>query len=115
MEQLANAEQIARTNRIQMTTLKSERDEFEKQYRALTDLHSQCRIRETLHLAKVQESLNVAEAAIKERDAAIEHEKEIRGIFRNQNWKFSRKFNQFIFRGMRSFGNDHWPCDGRSG
>lgn len=81
MEQLANAEQIARTNRLQLTTLKSERDEFEKQYRMLCDLHSQCRIRETLHFTKIQDSVALAEAAIKERDAAIQREKEIRGNY----------------------------------
>lgn len=79
MEQLTNAEQIARTNRLQLTTLKSERDEFEKQYRMLSDLHSQCRIRETLHFTKIQDSVALAEAAIKERDASIQREKEIRG------------------------------------
>lgn len=79
MEQLANAEQIAHTNRVHLTTLKSERDEFEKQYRVLSDMHSQCRIREMLNFAKIQDSVNVAEGAIKERDAAIEREKEIRG------------------------------------
>lgn len=82
MEQLANAEQIARTNRVQLATLKNERDEFEKQYRLLSDMHSQCRIRESLNYAKVQDSVNVAETAVKERDAAIEREKEIRG----NNW-----------------------------
>lgn len=79
MEQLRNGEQIARTNRDQLTALKSERDESEKQYRLLTVLHNQCRIREALHFTKIQDSVNVAEAAIKERDAAIEREKEIRG------------------------------------
>lgn len=79
MEQLTNGEQIARTNRDQLTTLKSERDEFEKQFRLLSDLHCQCRIRETLHFAKIQDSVNVAEVAIKERDAAIEREAEVRG------------------------------------
>lgn len=82
MEQLTNGEQIARTNRDQLTTLKSERDESEKQFRLLSDLHSQCRIRETLHFAKIQDSVNVAEVAIKERDAAIEREAEVRGKLR---------------------------------
>lgn len=79
MEQLTNAEQVARTNRAQMTALKNERDEFEKQYRSLSEMHSQCRIRETIHSAKIQESMNMMELAIKEKDEAIEREKEIRG------------------------------------
>lgn len=79
MEQLVNTEQIAGTNRLLMTTLKAERDEFEKQYRLLSDLHSQCKIREMLHFTKIQDSVNLAETAIKERDVAIEREKEIRG------------------------------------
>lgn len=93
MEELANAEQIARTNRVQLATLKSERDEFEKQYQVLSDLHSQCRIRETTHFAKIQESVNLAETAIKERDTAIDREKEIRGSSGCELCEFVRKID----------------------
>lgn len=79
MEQLSTAEQQMRPLRIQITSLKSERDELEKQYRLLNEQHSQCRLRETLHLTKVHESVHLAEMAIKERDEAVEREKEIRG------------------------------------
>lgn len=82
IQQLANAEQVARANRAQLATLKSERDEFEKQFRSLSETHSQCQIRESMHFAKVLESVNVAEAAIKERTAAVEREKETQGDFR---------------------------------
>lgn len=95
MEQLSNAEQIAHTNRVQLTALKNERDEFEKQYRLLSDMHSQCRIRETLHFAKIQDSVNVADAAIKERDTAIEREKEIRGNCTGEkNWDNVSEINK---------------------
>lgn len=114
MEELANAEQIARTNRLQLATLKNERDEFEKQYQMLSDLHSQCRPRETIHFAKIQESVNLAEAAIKERDAAIDREKEIRGSSGCEMWEFVQGIDYSFHRGMRSLSIDHWPRNGRS-
>lgn len=81
MGQLKSLEQILRDNRIYVASLKRERDEYERQYRTICEIHKNYKSRELTAYEKIQEALNVAEMAIKEKNAALEREKEVRGEF----------------------------------
>lgn len=81
VEQLKNFELILRQNRLQIMGLRRERDNFEKRYMEMCEIHKQYQVRESINYSKIQDALNVAETAINEKNAALEREKEIRGKF----------------------------------
>lgn len=76
-------ESVLRDNRYETTELRKERDEYKKQLKIFCELHKQYQIRESIAHTKMQDALQMIEAALAEKSAAMQREKEIRGEFNN--------------------------------
>lgn len=81
MKDMKRTEVILRENRQEIDRLKNERDEYEKRYRIISEVHSHCRTRESISHVKIGEALCLAEAAIGEKKAAENKKKELREEF----------------------------------
>lgn len=79
LAQLKNMESVLRDNRFETIELRKERDEYKKQLKSFCELHKQYQIRESIAHTKLQDALQMIEAALAERNAAMIREKEIRG------------------------------------
>lgn len=107
MKDLRKTENIMKENREQIQLLKNERDEYEKRYRMISEVHSHCRTRESMSHVKISEALNVAEAAMKEKQTAEIRERELRGM--HENICCVHFFNvNLYFRGIRSISSKYW-------
>ncbi|XP_031618135.1 interactor of constitutive active ROPs 2, chloroplastic-like [Contarinia nasturtii] len=78
LAQLKNMENVLRENRFEMVEIRKERDEYKKQMKSLSELHKQYQVRETVAHTKIQDALHMVEAALAEKHAALQREKEIR-------------------------------------
>lgn len=92
LAQLKNMESVLRDNRYETTELRKERDEYKKQLKTFCELHKQYQIRESIAHTKMQDALQMIEAALAEKNAAMLREKEIRGEFHLKKFKFSYKY-----------------------
>lgn len=79
LAQLRNMESVLRDNRFETTELRKERDEYKKKLESFCELHKQYQIRESIAHTKMQDAIHMIEAAMAERNAAMQREKEIRG------------------------------------
>lgn len=79
LSQLKNMETILRENRFEITELKRERDEWKIQLKSLSEQNMQYKLRESIAHNKIQESIQMVETALTERNSAQQREKEIRG------------------------------------
>lgn len=79
LAQLKNMEHVLRENRFETTELRRERDDCKKQLKLLYEQQKQYQFRESTAHAKIQDALQMVETAVVEKNAALLHEKEIRG------------------------------------
>lgn len=95
LAQLKNMESVLRENRFEMTELKKERDEYKKQLTLFCEQHRDYQLRESIAHAKIQDAIQMIETALAEKNAALQREKEIRGIAHKnpmpQNYTFCYK------------------------
>lgn len=79
LAQLKNMESVLRENRLETIELRKERDDLKKQLLTLCEQHKQYQIRESISHAKLQDAILMVEAALAEKTAALQREKETRG------------------------------------
>lgn len=72
-------ERVLLENRFETTELRKERDVCKQQLTFLYEQQKQYRIRESTAHEKIQDALQMVETAVAEKNAALLHEKEIRG------------------------------------
>lgn len=72
-------ENVLRENRFETIELKRDRDECKNQLRVLSEQQKQYQLRESMAHAKMEDAIQMVEAAIAEKNEALQREKEIRG------------------------------------
>lgn len=100
LARLKNMESVLRDNRFETSELKKERDAYRKQLKSYCESQKQYQIRESIVHTKLQDALQMIEAALEERNAAMQREKEIRGEFLFLTF-FPR--NKFMNKTMANF------------
>lgn len=88
-------ENILRENRLETVELKKERDDLKKQLLTLCEQHKQYQIRESISHAKIQDAIVMVEAALAEKTAALQREKETRGKYYFMIIHYSKYKNKF--------------------
>lgn len=81
LEQLKNMERTLHDHRSEMNEMKKERDDYKKRFLSCCDQNKQFQVRESVAYAKIQDAVQMVEAAMREKDAAVQREKEIRGTY----------------------------------
>lgn len=81
LSQLKNVEGILRENRNEVATLKKERDEYKTKYLSMYEQRQKFEQRESVAITKIMDALQMVDAAIAEKNAAVAREKEIRGKY----------------------------------
>lgn len=81
LAQLKNMESVLRESRFETTELRKERDAYKNKLKSYCDSQKQYQIRESIAHTKLQDALQMIEAALAEKNAAMQREKEIRGEF----------------------------------
>lgn len=79
LEQLKCMQNVYDTNRIELLDLKKERDEYKQKLMVICEHVKNCQTRETIAYSKIENAIQMAEAAIVEKNAAFQREQEIRG------------------------------------
>lgn len=79
LARLKNMERVLYENRYENTELRKERDVYKIQLKSLCEQHKQYQQREAIAHAKIQDAIQMVEAAVAEKNAALQREKEIRG------------------------------------
>lgn len=81
---MKRTEEFIKNRQNENVSILRERERLEQQIAVSESAQKAYRMREMIAYSKIQEALNVAEAAIAEKNAALTREKDIRGDW---NWR----------------------------